>query len=95
MIGLRIPPKRKSPEYISPRFSDRDNDILPRQCTISQKIVFGLVVPNITPEIKRAGTHLKPVTRAKQFSGLEILWMHDQYDFGWFGMISMPQTLVR
>ena len=41
--------------------------------------MFGLFVPDVTSDITRARAHLKPMTHAKQFYDLEILWMHDQY----------------
>ena len=61
---------------------------------LSQKISFGLIVPDVTSRITCAHAHLKPVTRAKQFSDLEILKMHSKYAFGNFGIISEPRTLV-
>ena len=62
-------------------FADCANVTLPHQRMIFHPITFGLVVPNITANIMRDRAHLEHVTRAEQFSGLEILRMHNQHDF--------------
>ena len=56
--------------------------------------MFGNVVPDITTKIMRASVHLKPVTHAETFSGLDILRMHDQYAIGRFGLISAYRALM-
>ena len=61
---------------------------------LSQTIMFGLVILNVTSDIMRTHAHLKPVMRTNFFYGLAIFRMHDQYDFGRFGIISAPQTLA-
>ena len=48
-------------------FADHDNFLLPRQRKIYKPIAFGLIVPDVTPEITRARAQLKTVTRAKIF----------------------------
>ena len=93
-IHYAVPPRHNSPEDISLRFSDNDNVLLSHQHTLSQPIVFGLVIPDVTPKIMRARAHLKPVTRDEQFSGLKILQIHDKYNFGRSGIISAPWTLT-
>ena len=78
---------------IFPRgFSDRVDILLPRQRTISQTIVFGIVVTNVTPKITCARAHIKSVTSSKHFYCLEIIWAHDQYALVWFGVIPPPPT---
>ena len=75
-------------------FTDRANVPISRRRTLSQPIIFGLVVPDITTKITRACAHLKPVTRPKTFSGLKIIWMHNQYAFVRFEKISAYRSLV-
>ena len=79
---------------IFPRgFSDRAKILLPHQRALCQPISFVIVVPDIIAKIMRAYAHLKPVTCAEQFSGLNILWMHYQYAFLWFGILTVSQAL--
>ena len=54
---------------------------LPRRHMLFHPILFVLVVPDVTAKITRARAHIKPVTCAKHISGLEIIRMHDQYNF--------------
>ena len=61
---------------------------------LSHPIALEIVVPNVTPKITRTCAHLKSVTRAELFPGLEIFQMHDQYDFGLSVMIYVSRTLV-
>ena len=60
---------------------------------LSQTIAHEIAVPDVTPKIARAHEHLTSVTSAEQFSGLKILWMHDQYAFGRSGIISASRPL--
>ena len=75
-------------------FSDRVGILLPRQRNLSQPIVFGLIVPNVTPKITCARAHLKSVTCSKATSSLDIIQAYNQYDFGQFGIIPLSQALV-
>ena len=75
-------------------FADRVDILLPRQRTISQPIVFGLVVPNVTPKIMCACAHPKSVTWPKTFSCLKILRVYDQYALGRIGVIPPSRALV-
>ena len=40
----------------------------------------------------RASANLKPTTKAKPFSGLEIVRVHDQNDFRGLGVIPTTRT---
>ena len=73
---------------IFPRgFADRVDILLPRQRTLSQPITFGLVNPNVTPQITCAHAHPKFMTFSGHLSSLKILREYDQYALGWFGVI--------
>ena len=48
---------------------------------IFKPTVFRLIVLNKTTDIMHARAHLKPVTHAKQFYGIEITQMHNKYAF--------------
>ena len=63
-------------------FSDRVDILLPRQRTLSQPIVFGLVVPNVIPKIMCARSRPKSVSYPKHFSSLDILRAYNQYNLG-------------
>ena len=54
-------------------FSDSVDILLPRQCKLSQPIMFGVVVTNVTPKIYCACAHPKSVTCPEHFSCLGIL----------------------
>ena len=75
-------------------FSDRANVLLPRQRTLSGTIALGLIFPDVTPKRTRARAHLKSMTCAKHFPHLNIIWMHDQYAFGQFRIISTSRPLA-
>ena len=60
---------------------------------ISQPIYLGLVVPDLTPQIKYVRVHLKSVICIKFLSDIKILWVCDQYSLGWFGIIPMSWDL--
>ena len=51
-------------------FADLDNVILPRQRTLSHPIAIGIGTPELTPNIMRARSHLKPVMCDEHFSRL-------------------------
>ena len=75
-------------------FADCANVLLPRMHMLSHSINLGVFAPDVTPEITHINTHLKPVTLARHLSGHRIPWMHNQYTFGRFGMISAPRNLA-
>ena len=74
-------------------FSDCDNVLLPRQRTLSQPITLELFVSNVTPKIKCVRAYLTYVTSTELLSGLKILWMHDEYSVGRFGIIPVSWDL--
>ena len=86
--------RRNSHGYISPRFSDCVDILLPCQRTLSQPIAFGLVVPDVTPKITCAREHLKYVTCSKQFYSLKIIWAYNQYVLGRFGVITLYRAFA-
>ena len=57
-------------------------------------IYFGLVVPDATPKITRARSHLKYVTCPELLYILRILWMYYQYALGRFEIISVSRALA-
>ena len=80
---------------IFPRsFADRVDILLLRQRTLSQPIVFGLVVPNVTPKIMCARANPKSVTFLKHFSLVKILWAYYQYTLGCLGVIPPSWALA-
>ena len=89
-----MPPRRNSPGIFTCGFADRANVLLPRHHTLSQPIALGLIAPDATPKIMRTRAHIKPVTLAALFFGLEIIQIHHQYTFGWFKIISAPWNLA-
>ena len=56
--------------------------------------VFGLVVPDVTPQITCACAHLKSVTCSEHFSSLDILRAYDQYTLVKFGLIPPSRALA-
>ena len=94
MIGLHVPPRCNSPGIFPHSFDDIANVLIPRERTLSQPIDLGLVVPDVTPKITCPCAHLKSVTLFDLLSGLDIIWMHDQYAIGRFGIISASWALV-
>ena len=40
-----------------------------------------------------AHLNLKPMMQAEPFSGFNIFWMHNQNDFGRFGMILLSRVM--
>ena len=75
-------------------FADRVDILLPRQRTISQTIVFGIVVTNVTPKITCARAHPKNVTCPKYFPHLNILRAYDQHTLGRLGVIPLSRALA-
>ena len=63
------------------RFTDHLNDLLPIQRTILQSITFGLIIPDKITKIMRASANHKSVMQEKQFSGFELIRVHDQNTF--------------
>ena len=72
-------------------YSDCVDILLPCQCTVSQPIAFGLLVPNVSSKITCSRTHPKSVTCPEQLSRLKIIWAYDQYALGRLRLIPHPR----
>ena len=71
-------------------FSDSVKSPVPCLFALFQTIIFGLIVHNKSSKVARAHAHFKPATQAKTFSVFEIVRVHDQTTFRWFGVIPTP-----